>query len=218
MTKKSYNFSRRDYFPTTVFQIDLDEPKVLNRHLLHHIYDERDRDQEGLMRSNYKELGGWHSHNNLHREEPYRELVELIGASTEKMSEDMGYDPKWALGIGSMWSIVNPPGAANRAHIHPGSLWSGVYYIHAPENCGAIEFVEPRTMHLMLQARYKPNAKRKRDQWTKVRYTPKPGRLLIFPSWLYHGVDPNMSQETDKAGDRVIISFNVNQMKVPKRN
>ena len=31
-------------------------------------------------------------------------------------------------------------------------------------------------------------------------------------SWLYHGVDPNMSEKTGRDGERVIISFNMSQM------
>jgi uncharacterized protein (TIGR02466 family) len=216
MDKKRFKFSQREYFPTLIFQIDLDEPEEMNDRLLDCIYSERKRDQEGIARSNYKELGGWHSHNNLHREKDYADIVNLIGASGARISDKLGYDPHKELGIVAMWSIINPPGAANRAHIHPGSLWSGVYYVQAPENCGAIEFTEPRTGHLMSQARFKPNAQRKRECWTKVRYVPKPGRMIIFPSWLYHAVDPNMSEADGNDANRIIISFNMNQMKAAR--
>ena len=94
-----------------------------------------------------------------------------------------------------MWSIINPPGSANRAHIHPGCTWSGVYYIQTPAGCGNIEFIDPRTENLMQQPRYVPNKKRPKHCWTKANITPKPGRMLIFPSWLYHAVAPNLSEE-----------------------
>lgn len=213
MNYENYKFYKRTYFPTTIFQVDLPEPDSLNEKLLSLIYSERDRDREGIARSNFAELGGWHSHNDLHKDVDYAPVVNLIGDASSRMSEDMGYDPTRALKIGTMWSIVNPPGAANRAHIHPGCLWSGVYYVQAPQNCGRIEFIEPRTMNLMNQPRFKPKAKRHRDYWTKVRFEPKPGRMIIFPAWLYHGVDPNMTDETGDAGNRVIISFNLNQLK-----
>jgi uncharacterized protein (TIGR02466 family) len=92
-------------------------------------------------------------------------------------------------------------------------MWSGVYYIQAPEGAGNIEFSDPRTVHLMNQAKFQPNSKRPRDSWIKVRFTPTAGRMLIFPAWLYHGVDPNISKEPGDAGNRVIISFNLNQQK-----
>ncbi len=213
MSTETQKFHKRTYFPTTIFQIDVTDPKGLNETLLKNVYAERDKDQKGISRSNFTELGGWHSHNNLHKEEAFKCLVDEIDSATQRMCDEMGYDPSRRLKIGTMWSIINPPGAANRAHVHPGCLWSGVYYIQAPEDCGRIEFVEPRTVHLMNQPRYKPNAKRQRDYWTKVRFLPQPGRMIIFPAWLYHAADPNLTKETGDAANRIIISFNLNQVR-----
>lgn len=213
MNSENYKFTKRTYFPTTIFQVDLPDHEEFNNRLLTAIYDQRNNDQKGIARSNFTELGGWHSKNFLHREPEYEELVGLISSATDQMGEEMGYDPTRKMQVGTMWSIINPPGASNRAHVHPGCLWSGVYYVQAPENCGRIEFTEPRTAHLMNQPRYKPNAKRKREYWTKVRFMPEPGRMIIFPAWLYHGVDPNMTEAKGDDGNRVIISFNLNQVK-----
>jgi uncharacterized protein (TIGR02466 family) len=213
MNCENFKFYKRTYFPTTIFQIDVAEPEKLNDHLLKTIYGERERDQKGISRSNFTELGGWHSHNDLHKDSSYADLVGQIDAATDRMCDEMGYDPSRRLKIGTMWSVINPPGASNRAHVHPGCLWSGVYYIQTPEDCGRIEFIEPRTMHLMNQPRYKPNAKRQREYWTKVRFPPQSGRMIIFPSWLYHAVDPNMSKEEGDAANRIIVSFNLNQVK-----
>jgi uncharacterized protein (TIGR02466 family) len=209
----SMAFSKKSYFSTLVFQIDLTNPLEMNSHLLETIYRERLRDQKGISRSNIPELGGWHSHNDLHKSADYAELVAQIGLATDRLSEELGYSQNHTIKIGTMWSIINPPGGANRAHVHPGCLWSGVYYIQAPENCGNIEFVEPRTAHLMNQPKYAANAKRPKECWTKIRFTPLPGRMLIFPSWLYHAVDTNLSKEPGEKANRVIVSFNLNQVK-----
>ncbi len=110
-----------------------------------------------------------------------------------------------------MWSIVNGPGSVNKAHIHPGSLWSGVYYIQTPQSSGDIEFTDPRTVNIMHQPTLEPNKRRPAESWTKVRFTPKAGRMLLFPSWLYHSVGPNLSSQPGDQSDRVIISFNLSQ-------
>jgi len=208
-----FQFVKRSYFPTTIFQIDLPDPRALNEKLLETIYAEQDRDLKGISRSNFTELGGWHSHNELHKSPNYSDLVTLINASTARLSEDQGYAKSQTVKIGTMWSIINPPGSSNRAHVHPGCLWSGVYYIQAPAGAGNIEFIEPRTAHLMNQPKYEPKSKRAKENWTKVRFDPVPGRMIIFPSWLYHAVDPNISKETGRKGQRIIISFNLNQVK-----
>ena len=207
------SFAKKTYFPTMVFQIDVDNAEELNRKLLALIYAERARDQQGIQRSNYQELGGWHSQNDLHKSPDYADLVKKITEATDRMGRELGYDDRYGMKIGTMWSIINPPGGANRSHIHPGCMWSGVYYIQAPEGAGNIEFSDPRTVHLMNQPKFKPNSKRPRDSWIKVRFTPTAGRMLIFPAWLYHGVDPNISREKGDAANRVIISFNLNQQK-----
>jgi uncharacterized protein (TIGR02466 family) len=48
-----------------------------------------------------------------------------------------------------MWANINPPGGYNRPHMHPNSLWSGVYYIKTPKNCGHLKLEDPRSVALM---------------------------------------------------------------------
>jgi len=211
MNTSANSFSKLNYFPTMIFQINVGDADTLNTSLLNSIYSEQKKDQDGINRSNYKELGGWHSNNNLHKTDEFSNLVEHIKTAGERISTELGYSQDHSLKIGTMWSIINPPGSANRAHIHPGCLWSGVYYVHAPKNAGNIEFIEPRTAHMMTQAKFAPNKRRPKDCWTKVNFTPVAGKMIIFPSWLYHGVNPNQSEEEGKKAHRVIISFNLSQ-------
>jgi uncharacterized protein (TIGR02466 family) len=204
---------RTNYFPTMIFQLDIEDHHEMNKSLNALIYAERERDQIGVNKSNTAQLGSWHSHTALQKQPEYAELLAHINFATSRISEELGYATDHILKVTSMWSIINPPGNGNRAHVHPGCIWSGVYYIQAPEACGNIEFIDPRTVLIMNQAKYLPKKKRPRDCWTKVNYKPIPGRMIIFPSWLYHGVDPNMSKEIGRKADRTIISFNISQVK-----
>lgn len=220
MTKKSNSsdtFSQEVYFPTMIYSSKLHDADDVNKQLLIDIRKEQEKDRKGIQRSNFASLGGWHSHNNLHKEKAFKGIADRIRAVAAKISEDCGYDPKYRLGIGTMWSIINSPGSFNRSHIHPGCLWSGVYYVQAPKNSGQIEFTEPRTQHLMDQAKFKPDTKRPRQCWTKVQYEPKAGKMIIFPAWLYHAVMPNLAEEAaQEDSERVIISFNMSQYPVKK--
>ncbi|BCH23178.1 hypothetical protein MesoLjLc_29160 [Mesorhizobium sp. L-8-10] len=204
---------RTNYFPTMVFQHDIGNHGDLNNSLLTSIYNERERDRSGVNKSNTPQLGSWHSHTGLHKSPAYAELLTHVNSVTSLMSRELGYANDYTLKVTTMWSIINPPGNGNRAHIHPGCIWSGVYYVQAPEGAGEIEFVDPRTALLMNQPKYIAKKKRPRDCWTKVNYKPMAGRMLIFPSWLYHGVDPNMAKESGQKADRVIMSFNISQVK-----
>jgi uncharacterized protein (TIGR02466 family) len=202
----SERFVRTNYFPTIIYQYDVANSQPLNKTLLDLTYAERERDQAGVNKSNTAELGSWHSATNLHKNAGYEPLLTEIDAALSQISEDLRYARDQVLKVTTMWSIINPPGNGNRAHVHPNSLWSGVYYIKAPKGAGNIEFVDPRTVLIMNQPKYVSKKKRPRDCWTKVNYTPAPGRMIVFPAWLYHGVDTNMSKD-----DRVIVSFNINQ-------
>jgi len=202
---------RDEYFPTLVYSSKLQDSDDMNREILAAINEERDRDSQGIERSNFRSLGGWHSHNNLHKDPKFQKLTRRIEQVCAGMSADLGYDKNRSLDVTTMWSIANPPGSSNRAHIHPGALWSGVYYVQAPEGAGQIEFIDPRTVHLMNSATFIPKQRRKVECWTKVKVKPVPGKMLLFPSWLYHSVEPNLAQGDGPEAERIIISFNINQ-------
>ena len=101
-----------------------------------------------------------------------------------------------------MWANINPPGGYNRQHLHPNSHFSGVYYIKAPKNSGQIVFNEPRSAAHMVMPRRKEGTPPS-HLWREVRVDPLEGRIVIFPAWLWHCVDPNESNEI-----RISVSFN----------
>ena len=109
------------YVPTIVFNISYSKHDALNEYLLELIYAERDWDQKGIVRSNFRGIGGWHSQNNLHMEVAYKPLTDRIKYVGQRVSRELGYHQDKILKIVSMWSIINPPGGANKAHVHPGS-------------------------------------------------------------------------------------------------
>ena len=101
-----------------------------------------------------------------------------------------------------MWANINPPGGMNRAHQHPNSLWSGVYYIKAPKNSGDLKIDDPRSSAAMCRPRQKDGEKPLR-LYRETHYAPIAGRCIMFPSWLMHCVDPNESNDI-----RISVSFN----------
>lgn len=204
------------YFPSLVFRFDLPDAQIVNEQLLSLTSDLRELDQKGIQKSNRRSLGGWHSRGTLHKLPDFEPLVRRVHEAGERISTDLEYDETQALRISSMWSIVNPPGAFNLAHVHPGCLWSGVYYVKAPDDCGKISFTDPRTANVMNKPAYTKNRRVPKKCWTKVSFSPVAGSMLIFPSWLYHAVEPNLANPAEGCehdGERVIISFNMSQKK-----
>ncbi|AVO39417.1 TIGR02466 family protein [Pukyongiella litopenaei] len=207
---------RDDYFPTLVFSSKLHDAETMNREILDAILEERKKDTKGIERSNFRSLGGWHSHNHLQKDPKFKRLTDRLHMMLAGVSDNLGYDKSRELKITTMWSITNPPLSSNRAHVHPGALWSGVYYVQAPEGAGQIEFTDPRTVTIMNSASFIPKQRRQVECWTKVKVKPVAGKMLFFPSWLYHSVEPNLAQGDGLESERIIISFNINQVKKPK--
>ena len=82
---------------------------------------------------------------------------------------------------GNMWANINPPGGMNRAHQHPNSLWSGVYYIKAPKNCGHLKIDDPRSVACMSRPKQKEGEKPAR-LFRETHYEPIAGRMYYVSS------------------------------------
>lgn len=96
------------------------------------------------------------------------------------------------LAVTSMWCMVSKAGLKGRRHDHKG-LVSAAYYVDpgssSPENGGEILF-------------FGAPGKNKAPTHS---FTPEAGRLLLFPSSLYHAVN-----EYRDTKPRIVISINVN--------
>ena len=101
------------------------------------------------------------------------------------------------------WANVNGSGDYNRHHTHANNHWSGVYYVdlgHPDPGVipnGAIEFLDPRPAVGVYDLPGVQNV----STWT---IQPAAGEMLLFPSWLRHGVLPFRG-----SGERVSIAFNL---------
>ena len=120
----------------------------------------------------------------------------------------MGWDTNnQVVKITSMWSIVNKQNSFNERHHHGNSALSAAYYVNADKDSGDIVFYDPRQAFTFSH----PEPSQINDLNAQVKsVTPKSGRLVLFPSFLDHSVNPSQSSE-----DRIVISFNVSL--IPKR-
>ena len=182
-------------FPTPVYIADIKHP-TLNQELERDIVAWSKQDK-GIVRTNVQ---GWHSTTNMAELPQFKKLVDMLYACQKTIYEQEHYESTPVLG--NMWANINPPGGMNRAHQHPNSLWSGVYYIKAPKNSGHLKIDDPRASAAMLRPRQKEGEKPAR-LFRETHYEPIAGRCIMFPSWLMHCVDPNNSNDI-----RISVSFN----------
>ena len=189
---------RELHFPTPVYIADIKHP-TLNQELERDILAWSNKDK-GITRTN---IQGWHSDTNMNELPEYAKLVDMLYSAQRTIYDQEYYESEPFLG--NMWANINPPGGSNRAHIHPNSLWSGVYYVKAPQNSGQLKIEDPRSVALMTRPKQKDVPKPDR-LLREHHYEPKTGRLIMFPSWLNHCVDPNNSNDI-----RISVSFNFMQ-------
>ena len=198
------------FFPTPIYFTDLGEAEAINARIKPLIRAWREEDPHGEFRSNEPQVGGWHSRTDMHTRREYDSLTREIFELMHGVYTNLGYDPDYEPVCDAMWTNINPPHASNRQHTHPHALWSGVYYVQTPPNCGLLYFTDPRPQTQVLTPYYDLK-RRSPTTWMEVHYQPIEGRIIVFPAWLPHAVQPNLTEEEGDAADRISISFNFHQ-------
>ena len=184
------------HFPTIIYIKEIPNALQLNQYLEQKIIQWSQQDK-GEQKTN---AGGWHSTTDMNKKEEYNPLTkELFNMQYEiYQKEHLSLKPV----LGNMWANINYPGCYNRPHVHPNALFSGVYWIKAPQKSGNFMVYDPRPGIQMVM----PDRKQKKlpsEYWREVHYEPRAGTCIMFPAWLWHEVKPNQSNDI-----RISVSFN----------
>lgn len=126
-----------------------------------------------------------------------RRIARHVAAFARELQFDLGGR---RLALDSLWINVMDKGAVHAAHIHPHAVISGTFYVETPPRAGVIRFEDPRLPLMMAAPAKREHARLPNRRFVDV--APKAGMLLLWESWLRHGVEAN------GAGRRISISFN----------
>ena len=184
---------KEQFFPTTIYAKDI---QLDNETLSNNIVNWSQQDS-GVKKTN---MNGWQSKPEMHLKSEYQQLVQELYKMQEEIYQDEWLDRKPKLG--NMWANINYPGGYNRPHVHPNCLFSGVYYVKANKNSGVFVANDPRPGIQTMMPTRKPGRPPK-HLWREVHLEPIPGRIIMFPAWLWHCVEPNKSNDI-----RISVSFN----------
>jgi uncharacterized protein (TIGR02466 family) len=178
--------NQENLFPTPVWGF------VLNDHH-HQTFDYVDHikmlaeTEPSVKKSN---MGGWQSKDTLFETEGiFRELGSAITNIAQTVLKDYTSAP---VEIKEMWANINTKYSSNGSHTHSGIL-SGVMYFQVPENSGRLILINPAVRsdgHLIRNKNFA--------------ITPHRLALILFPSWLEHYVEQNLSDDV-----RISLSFNI---------
>ena len=181
------------FFPRIVYGKDV---QLDNNQLEQSIIKWANEDK-GIVKTNYK---GWHSTTDMHTKPEYKPLFDELFKMQDEIYKYEHLDRKPRLG--NMWANINKPGGMNQSHIHPNALFSGVYYIKSSPKSGRLKIYDPRP-GVQLNMPIKKSGDPGKDLWREANIDPIPGRIIMFPSWLWHAVEPNESNDI-----RISVSFN----------
>lgn len=189
-------------FTTPILVRNIPDPERVNAAIKAAVL-ERERSAGGVNRSN---AGGWHSRSDL-LAWPVPEILQLRQWMTRgiiDITSALGKVPAQNVVVSKItaWANVNRRTDYNKLHEHPRHDWSGVYYVAAGSppakgrESGKIEFLDPRGA---VGIRETPG----QAFGHKLKYQPADGMMLIFPSWLWHLVQPYNGE-----AERISIAFN----------
>ncbi len=158
------------------------------------------KESQGVALSN---RGGWQSHNLLadfqtdpHLGQVLAQLESMLRSFVETYktleSTGDGSAPPFEIEICNLWANLNDPGNWNAAHHHPGAHISGVFYAQAPKDCGDLMLRPPYSFFDVVL-----------DQVDQPSIRPEPGMVVLFPSDVFHSIEPNRGSE-----ERISFAFN----------
>lgn len=176
-------------------------------------YPKFDEQQEALLKAvaDYKEknpsvektnIAGYQSPDTLHHEvEELYPLFEHLCQMAFKACSDLDFID-CDIALTSAWLNVNDTRQCmNSEHVH-GDVFSGVFYLKAPEESGKLVLRNPSINRMWSGCKLAEQ----KNQFTgeSIRIEPVEGNIILFPSYLPHFVETNNHDE-----ERISISFNL---------
>ncbi|UNH61161.1 putative 2OG-Fe(II) oxygenase [Synechococcus phage S-SZBM1] len=208
-----------DYiFPTPIWWVDLDIDIAKMQEICYGIAESmpsKSRSNRGQMNYQSPDFFGEEIIKGEDDDDEFAKLLKQIKQSANE-AFDTFESQVTTLEFANVWVNINNNGGYNEIHTHPGSLMSGAFYVKTPSEdagdpgriCFHRNAMEAYVIHSLGLAEDLSTAETPHTYatWT---YPPKEGRLILFPSWIPHGVRENETNE-----DRISISFNL----IPNRN
>ena len=198
----------RSYFPTPMVvarpPLSPEENRRLRKTIL-----AREISQPSVIHSN---LLGWQSTDDFGQwgGAEGEKLLATARAIADRLAGDRAGNQVQVDWFVNGWANVNRHGHANDYHAHPGSVFSGCYYVDDggigddPTLGGEFQLADPRGIApAMVAPELAVALKGCQTAGGSELIPPITGQLLVFPAWLSHGVRPYLGQ-----GTRISISFN----------
>ena len=146
-------------------------------------------------------VSGYQSPDTLHRVPELGPLFQYICQIGIGACADLDF-VDCDIAITSAWlNINNSRQCMNNVHMH-GDVFSGVFYLQAPERSGKLVISNPGINRLWEGCRLA--VQKNKFTGESIKIDPREGNIILFPSYLPHSVETNDHDE-----ERISISFNI---------
>ena len=196
-------------FPTPVVHYEVPGSTELNAEL-RAVIERQEKFDSGTEHSNF---GGWQSSWDMEKwgGMPAVRLIAFGKNAANRVTCNRSGEALSISWKSNMWANVNRAGHGNEFHSHPGSFWSGVYYVDdggiGSDNSlgGELEFMDPRAPGVAMYApQLAFNVPGGLSVGANEVVVPKAGRMVLFPAWILHQVRPYKGNAT-----RISVAFNL---------
>ena len=127
-------------------------------------------------------------------DKPIREHMAWIGKGDDPLRRRNTFDYR----INGAWSVRLTPNGFHRDHFHPDGWLSSAFYVETPDK--ALDTAERQGWIRFGKPPFTTNPPMEAAHYVR----PKPGRLVLFPSYMWHGTVPFTTDE-----HRMTIAFDV---------
>jgi uncharacterized protein (TIGR02466 family) len=199
-------------FPTCLYVADVDNAAAINEEMLPRIYSMRDEDRANITDPELLSVFDnevWSTYFSRPGigliDEPWTKglqaaILEHVEHFVTKLQINFGDRKPCVTTLFA--NIHEKPYHRHDAHTHPGSMFSGAYYVKTYPGAGRFRFVNPTRALQFFEYSFHEDTELNVNE---VSLEPVAGRLVMFQSHVPHSVDRPVA-----IGERVAIAFNVN--------
>ena len=199
-------------FPTLIYESWYPSYETDKEKLISYVQKLQENDTEGQQISTEKYPCGYTSYytrSTLFTDPLLAGLVSFIQQCARNFATAHHWDTKnFEPVIDTLFVNINPKFSSHVDHMHPYSHISGVFYVKSESDSPPLSLKAPRAARWMMP----PAADTTRLENTfNALVKAEAGKLLLFPSWLEHGVPQNKFDH-----ERMSMSFNFEMRPIQK--
>jgi uncharacterized protein (TIGR02466 family) len=186
------------------FSVGIQETYIKNDeldNLLLLFYIDQKKNSKGRIATN---RGGWQSNDVDLKNSTIQKFIYACMGHIQEYVSNFNFAKNYDINVTNLWFNCNKNKDYNKMHNHAGCDFSACYYLKVPKNSG--NFVLENPNPAFTSSSLYRNSMSHYNEYNSGSYNieAKENKLIVFPSYVYHSVEPNMTDE-----DRISIAFNM---------